>query len=267
MTTSTAGVPDPGALAEFYSTSAAEYQRLWAPELVALSRQLLVEMSWDGVNRVLEVATGVGTVLPEIRKTAPGAFVVGIDIAEGMLRLAPRGFPVSVMDAMRLGIQPGVFDAVLIPFALFHLPDPVAGLAEAARVTVSGGVVATVTWGYDHDFPAWDIWEQELDTLGASSPGSGLARHDLVDTPDKVRTLLEGAGFEHVRTWKGLYDRVMTTDEFLEHRVGHGASRRRFDSLAPDAGTRCLDSVRARLERLDSIRDTTEVIFAVARRP
>lgn len=261
-----AGVPDSGALAEFYSSSAVAYQRLWAPELIVLSRQLLTEIAWTDVTRVLEVATGVGTVLPEIRQAAPEALVVGIDIAEGMLRLVPSGFPVALMDAMRLGLRPETFDVVLIPFSLFHLPDPTVGLGEAFRVTVAGAVIGTITWGDETEVPAYDIWEEELNAAGASAIGQSLARHELVDTPAKMRSLLEASGFESVQTWTGLYDRTMTADEFLAHRVGHGASKPRFDSLDRDAKARCLRATRARLETLGPIRDTSEVVFALGRR-
>lgn len=260
--------PQARTLAAFYSSAADEYQRLWAPELLRMSRQLLEEVSFDGARRVLDVATGVGALLPEIRSLAPGAFVLGIDVAEGMVRLAPDGFAVSVMDAMRLGLRAESFEVGLIPFALFHLPDPAAGLREMARVITPDGVAGAITWGDDPGYAALDIWSDELETAGAPPVDVAIARHELVDTPMKVAALLSEAGFDRIRTWTGTYEKSMTPEEFLEHRVGHGVSRRRFDSLDRAARSACLERVRSRIEGLDrrGLTDSSEVIFAVARR-
>ncbi|MBA2427526.1 MAG: methyltransferase domain-containing protein [Actinobacteria bacterium] len=269
MSEPASGAPEARTLVTFYSSAADEYQRLWAPELLRMSRLLLEEVPFKGARRVLDVATGVGTLLPEISRLVPGAFIHGVDVAEGMVRLAPEGSSVSVMDAMQLGLRSESFDVGLIPFALFHLPDPSVGLGEMARVISPGGAIGTVTWGDDPGYAALDIWSEELDAAGAAEADVTIARHDLVDTPAKMTALLDEAGFDRIRTWTATYEKAMTAEEFVDHRVGHGMSRRRFDSLGPHARALCLTRVRRRLEEVDreGLTDTSEVIFALARRP
>ena len=50
--------------------------------------------------------------------------------------------------AERLPFDDAVFDAALAQLVVHFMTDPVAGLAEMQRVTVSGGTVAACVW--DH---------------------------------------------------------------------------------------------------------------------
>lgn len=261
--------PDARILAEFYSSAAEDYRRLWAPELLSLSRALLAALPLREAATVLDLGSGVGALLPEIRGRAPRAVVWGVDVAEGMISLAPAEFPRAVMDAMRLGFAGGVFDVAVCAFVLFHLPDPGGALEETARVLGSLGALGTITWGEEPPYPALQIWNEELDRAGAAPIDPPISRHELVNTPAKIETLVEAAGFSGVRTWTGRYVNEMTPDEFLDHHTGHGMGRRRYLSLDAGGRARVVERVQERIAGLDSdgLIHRAEVVYATAHAP
>jgi demethylmenaquinone methyltransferase/2-methoxy-6-polyprenyl-1,4-benzoquinol methylase len=101
-------------------------------------------------ERVLDLAAGTGVSTVELAKD--GAWCVAADFSLGMLRNGlHRRVPMVAADALRLPFADASFDAVTISFGLRNLVDPVAGLAEMARVTRPGGRLvvcefSTPTW-------------------------------------------------------------------------------------------------------------------------
>jgi ubiquinone/menaquinone biosynthesis C-methylase UbiE len=259
----------PSELARFYSEGAEGYLELWAPQLLKLSRSLLDRLPIEEATRVLDVGAGVGALLEEMESRTPRGVVVGVDLAEGMIARARPGLATAVMDARALGFCSSAFDVAVAAFMLFHVEDPVEVLREAARVVRPGGTVGTITWGHDPSYLALDIWSDELDAHGAPPAQPAFSRHELVDTEVKVTALLETAGLEPQTTWMGAYEDRMTPDEFIAHRVGHGMSRRRFETLETSVRSACLEQVRSRLEGISprGLIDRAEVIYAIARHP
>jgi demethylmenaquinone methyltransferase/2-methoxy-6-polyprenyl-1,4-benzoquinol methylase len=101
-------------------------------------------------ERVLDLAAGTGVSTVELAKD--GAWCVAADFSLGMLRNGlHRQVPMVAADALQLPFADASFDAVTISFGLRNLVDPVAGLAEMARVTRPGGRLvvcefSTPTW-------------------------------------------------------------------------------------------------------------------------
>jgi demethylmenaquinone methyltransferase/2-methoxy-6-polyprenyl-1,4-benzoquinol methylase len=101
-------------------------------------------------EKVLDLAAGTGVSTVELAKD--GAWCVAADFSLGMLRNGlHRQVPMVAADALRLPFADASFDAVTISFGLRNLVDPVAGLAEMARVTRTGGRLvvcefSTPTW-------------------------------------------------------------------------------------------------------------------------
>src|ERR1700681_4954736 len=93
-------------LTDRYNREAHAYRELWAPVLRSAGLSLLQELAHTTVSRILDVGSGVGTLLLDLLAALPGAFVLAVDRAHGMLALASAEFPRAVMDARQLAIPP-----------------------------------------------------------------------------------------------------------------------------------------------------------------
>ncbi len=224
-------------LTEQYDIESRAYVDHWAPVLHPIARRLLEELPEHTVERALDLGAGAGLLLPVIQQKYSQALVVGVDRSEGLLALANPDALLAVGDATSLGILTDAFDLVVMVFMLFHLLDPCVGLAEARRVLRPGGVLGLTTWADDMRSPAVEIWNEELDAHGAV-PGESLgriARHELMDSPEKVQGLLESAGFFSARVTIQEFTHRIEPNEFISLRTLVGGTRLRLESLEKES--------------------------------
>jgi SAM-dependent methyltransferase len=238
-----------------------------------MANPLLDAMPLADARRILDVGTGTGSLWPLIQSAAPGAKLYGVDRAEGMLREGGdllRG-RVCVMDAENLGIRPGVFDAALLMFVLFHVADPVRALREIAPALRPGGSLGLVVWGEDPGLPGSAVWTEELDrAVAAADPrDSSVMRQSWMDTAEKLADLLKPAGLisDHLRTRRFVHE--WTVENLLATQTHCGLPSRRLSSLSAEARDACVNRVRARMESLTApeLEYRVEVIYAVGHRP
>lgn len=163
---------------------------------------------------VLDLGAGTGRLTRELQRHYPGALVVALDLALGMLRCAQhhqrrwRRFARVCADAQRLPLAGGSVDLVFSNLMLQWCVPPEAALAEVRRVLRPDGLFLFSTFGaqtlqelraawaaadglsHVHHFP-------DVHDLGAALLRSGLTEPVLdVDrllrrTPD-ARTLMRG---------------------------------------------------------------------------
>ncbi|MFI1992177.1 class I SAM-dependent methyltransferase [Actinoplanes sp. NPDC020271] len=131
----------------FFTARAANWDRTFGDDLPAYAKAVREAGVRPG-DTVLDVGCGTGRALPALAgATGPSGRVIGLDCTPDMLAEACRAgrngaATLVVGDARRLPIGAATVDVIFAAGLINHLPDPVAGLTELARVTRAGGTLA-----------------------------------------------------------------------------------------------------------------------------
>ncbi|MDA1360115.1 class I SAM-dependent methyltransferase [Glycomyces luteolus] len=108
-------------------------------------------------KRVLDVGCGNGRYTARLREAFPGAEVIGVDLASGILESVAE--PTVVADVADLPFEDGSADVVLAMHMLYHVPDIPAALDELQRVLAPGGVLFVSTNASDDKAEYVPIWQ------------------------------------------------------------------------------------------------------------
>jgi len=135
-------------------------RRLWAAgeyaviarRLEGVAGELVAACGLGPGQRALDLAAGNGNVALAIATSGASPEACDLTpelVAAGKARCDALGeweIPWAVADAEALPFADGRFDAVLSVFGLVFAPRPQVAIAEAFRVTRSGGTVAFTSW-------------------------------------------------------------------------------------------------------------------------
>ncbi len=134
-----------------FDVTADAYDRFMGRYSLLLSPQLADLAAVRAGQRVLDVGCGPGALTAELVRRLGPAAVSAVDPSESFVAAARgRNAGVNVLQASaeHLPFPDQAFDAALAQLVVHFMSDPVAGLAEMARVTRREGVVAACVW--DH---------------------------------------------------------------------------------------------------------------------
>ena len=134
-----------------FDVAADAYDRFMGRYSALLSPQLADLAAVRGGQRVIDVGCGPGALTAELVTRLGPESVSAVDPSEPFVSAAKArnaGVDVRRASAEALPFPDGAFDAALAQLVVHFMSDPVAGLAEMARVTRHGGVVAACVW--DH---------------------------------------------------------------------------------------------------------------------
>ncbi|HVR32755.1 MAG TPA: methyltransferase domain-containing protein [Acidimicrobiia bacterium] len=116
-----------------------------------LASQLVEFAGVDAGQRVLDVGCGPGSLTSELVARLGPSAVAAVDPSTSFVAAARErnpGVDIRVAVAERLPFDDGTFDAALAQLVVHFMADPLAGIAEMARVTRPGGVIAACVWDY-----------------------------------------------------------------------------------------------------------------------
>jgi SAM-dependent methyltransferase len=134
-----------------FDVAADAYDRFMGRYSLLLSPQLADLAGVREGQHVLDVGCGPGALTSELVKRVGSQGVAAVDPSGPFVAAARARFPgvdVHQASAERLPFPDHAFDAALAQLVVHFMSDPVAGLAEMARVTRRNGVVAACVW--DH---------------------------------------------------------------------------------------------------------------------
>jgi SAM-dependent methyltransferase len=151
-------------------------------------------------QRVLDVGCGPGALTAQLVQRLASGGVSAIDPSASFVAAIRDRFPeISVQRgiAERLPFADRSFDAALAQLVVHFMADPVAGLAEMARVTRPGGLVAACVW--DHaggGGPLAAFWQAVHDVDPGARDEAGLPGAREGD----LAGLCAAAGLHHIES-------------------------------------------------------------------
>jgi len=128
----------------FFAPRAATWDERFPDDAPAFARAVQ-QLDLSTGSCVLDVGCGTGRAFEALRAgVGPTGHVVGLDVTREMLHVAGRRTAAALVlaDARWLCFGAATLDGVFAAGLLPHLPDPVAGLAELARVVRPCGRLA-----------------------------------------------------------------------------------------------------------------------------
>lgn len=163
----------------------------------------------ERAKRALDLATGTGAYIPELKKIADS--IEGVDFSRGMLEIARKRFPdvnFTEGDALHLPFPDKYFDLVTIGFGIRNFESLELGLREIKRVL--SGTLVILESGPPRSFLGkiaakihGGFWVPLVARLCSSDPKAYaylLKSTESFLTGSEIKQILESLGFKEVTT-------------------------------------------------------------------
>jgi ubiquinone/menaquinone biosynthesis C-methylase UbiE len=157
-------------------------------------------------GKLLDVGSGPGRLLAEIRLATPAIDLFGLDVSQAMIDLAREnlhdlhGIDLRVANITATGYPSGFFDCVVSTGSFYNWDHPIAGLNEVFRILKPGSMAYIYESVTDHDSELLQVrLARNLEDCGAIR--TGLSRYFLrrqlrmTYSTDEMRQLIRQSDF------------------------------------------------------------------------
>jgi ubiquinone/menaquinone biosynthesis C-methylase UbiE len=230
--------------AESYDRFMGRYSSLLAPQLVDFA-------GVESGDRVLDVGCGPGALTSVLVARLGASHVSAVDPSEPFVAAARERHPGVVVQrasAEELPFDDSTFDKALAQLVVHFMTDPVRGVAEMARVTRPGGVVAACVWDHaGEQTPLAPFWQTANEVDPGAVDESGLAG----GRKGHLAELFTQAGLRDVKqTSLPVQVEHPSFDEWWEpFTLGVGPAGSYLTSLDPARQVELRERARQRLDR------------------
>jgi SAM-dependent methyltransferase len=217
-----------------------------------VARQFVTWLALPPALHWLDVGCGTGALTQAILKDCAPASVLGIDPSPGFIALA-----LGQVNDTRASFQSGAaqalpvasasVDAVVSGLVLNFTPDPAASLAEMARVTRSGGTVATYVWDYAGGMQMLRLFWDAAIALDRGALALDEGRRFPICRREALGTLWRDSGLTQIECHDIDVPTVFSSfDDFWSPFLGgQGPAPTYFSTLTEDARAALRDRLRA----------------------
>ncbi len=200
-----------------------------------------------------DIGCGNGAFTELLMQRCAPAGVQGFDpspeqLAYARSRPGAAGATFTEAGAEALPLPDDSVDAAVMALVIFFVPDPAKGVAEMARVTRPGGLVAAYAWdilGGGFPYRAIQAALRDRGVTPQMPPSVGAARLDALEA------LWRGAGLVDVETRSITAEREFAdVDAFWAHLTMQATAAAALATLPPAEVTAIREGIRARLPAL-----------------
>ncbi len=223
--------------------------RVYEPLAAALVAASPVRLSG---RVVLDLGAGTGAASRAV--LAAGGRPLAFDLSLGMLRHDRSRRPAALCgDVRRLPLRSRCVGAVVAAFVLNHLPDPVAALRGAGRVTEPEGPVLASTFSSSWSHPAKERVEQVAAAFGFRRPAwydfQKAAVEPLLGDAAAFAAAADAAGLAHVTVEERQVDTGLpTAADLVAWRLGMAHLAPFVAGLEPRRRAALITGARAALD-------------------